>query len=418
MASAALASKYSHLVIDKNGKRVRLDGKTVNFSYYESLYSPFITANMIYIDTGGSTTDNRSDKPGTIREALPLTGKEKIEVIIETKRGNLLLKTNPLGVNGNHTPSQESNREAVFLPLMSNYAYVNTETPVSRKFTGRISDSVTKILKEYLKVPENRIKIDPTSNSYNFTGLPQKGPLDNIISLCKKSIPVSGDPGYFFYETQDGFNYRSIDSLISQDPKATYTYSNVLKSNLDNDDNDFKIVETPITIKDQNVLDDSKGGSSYSLNIFFDPRTFKYDEVVFDLKENKIKKSLGELPPHLRNSKSVRKFFHILDVGSLDPNISINVNNDPREWQAKSCARYNTLHSQIVQIQVPCNPELRAGDTIICNIERTSQDDKVSNPFDRRKYLILNLCHHFSTTRSYTSLTIIRDGYGIYTNKK
>ena len=35
-----------------------------------------------------------------------------------------------------------------------------------------------------------------------------------------------------------------------------------------------------------------------------------------------------------------------------------------------------------------------------------------------RKYLILNLCHHFSTTRSYTSLTIIRDGYGIYTNKK
>ena len=47
MASAALASRYEKLIIDKNGKRVRLDGKTTSFSYYESIYSPFITATLI-----------------------------------------------------------------------------------------------------------------------------------------------------------------------------------------------------------------------------------------------------------------------------------------------------------------------------------------------------------------------------------
>ena len=35
--------------------------------------------------------------------------------------------------------------------------------------------------------------------------------------MCKKSIPAEGkDPGYFFYETQDGYNFRSIDGLIKK----------------------------------------------------------------------------------------------------------------------------------------------------------------------------------------------------------
>jgi len=417
MSSAALASKYSHLSIEKNGKQIPLNGKTVTFDYYESLYSPFVTSTMIYIDTGGSVVDEKSGQVGSIRDFLPLTGKESLEIVVESKYGELNYKKNSFSVNGSTVISQDSNREGVFLQLISKSGYLNNEVPVSRKYTGRISDSVTKILKEYLKVPDNRIHVDPTSNSYNFIGA-GKGPLDNILKLCKKSIPVDGDPGYFFYETQDGFNFKSIDSLLSQEPKATYTYANTLKSNLDNDDNDYKILTTPVFLKNQDVFLQEKTGMNYSLNIFFDPRTFKYDEVIFDLKENKLKKSLGELPSHIKDSKSVRKFFHILDVGSLDPNISIDVNNDPREWQAKSTAKYSLLHSQIVQIQVPCNTRLRAGDTIVCNLEKVTQDKKPSNQFNREKYLILHLCHHFETTRSYTSLTIVRDGYGIYTNKK
>ena len=48
-------SKYEHMTIDKNGERVNfvnLDKKITinNFSYYESLLHPNVTANIIYTD--------------------------------------------------------------------------------------------------------------------------------------------------------------------------------------------------------------------------------------------------------------------------------------------------------------------------------------------------------------------------------
>ena len=77
-----------------------------------------------------------------------------------------------------------------------------------------------------------------------------------------------------------------------------------------------------------------------------------------------------------------------------------------------------TLHSQIMEIQVPCNLKLRAGNIIKVEFER--QGDKAMGGVDQQqsgKYLILHLCHHFDTKRSFTSMTLARDTYGLYTGK-
>jgi hypothetical protein len=77
------------------------------------------------------------------------------------------------------------------------------------------------------------------------------------------------------------------------------------------------------------------------------------------------------------------------------------------------------LFSQAIQIQVPCNIKLKAGDIIICNFEAVTSDSKIQgpDPVMSGKYLIVNLCHHFDPLRSFTSLTLARDSYGLYTNK-
>lgn len=421
MASAALASKYEKLVIDKNGKRVRLDGKTTSFSYYESIYSPFVTATLIFIDTGGSVTAERDQdtqsRLGNIVSSLPITGRENIEVKISSKYGTLSFLKNPLKVNNPLIPSQDSNRTGVLLDLISSAGLENQEKLILKKYKGRISDTVFKILNEELNIPKDRINIDETSNAEGST-TNGKTPLDFILRLCKKSIPVDGDPGYFFYETQDGFNFKSIDTLIKQDVKQVYTFTPTLGG----EENDFKILLPPKFLRDQDVLTALKSGTYFSRNVFFDPRTFQYDEIIFNLSENGVKRTLGKIPPHLNEIKSyTRTHFHILDVGSQDPNISININNDPRQWQAKSSMRYNLLHSQVLEIQVPCNLNLRAGDVIQCNIAKTTKDKNelgVYDMFQSGRYLIANLCHYFDAKRSYTSLTLLRDTYGLYTNKK
>ena len=56
-----------------NTKTAELEGKTVRFDYFESIYSPMVTAKTTIVDTGDSATDER-DNLGTIRDAFPILG--------------------------------------------------------------------------------------------------------------------------------------------------------------------------------------------------------------------------------------------------------------------------------------------------------------------------------------------------------
>ena len=113
MSKAAAASNYEILSIIKDGKRVRLEGKTTSFDYYESVLSPNITASLTFVDTGGSVVyDNDYDKQerlGSIYNALPITSGEKIEFkITNPSSGTLNFEKNPLIVNGASNLNQSS----------------------------------------------------------------------------------------------------------------------------------------------------------------------------------------------------------------------------------------------------------------------------------------------------------------------
>ena len=104
----------------------------------------------------------------------------------------------------------------------------------------------------------------------------------------------------------------------------------------------------------------------------------------------------------------------------MDPNVKYDDENNPFTWEAKSTMRYDLLHSQVVDIQVPCNVNLRAGNVIECTFEKVSKGDKANDAIDQQqsgKYLILHLCHHFDSLKSYTSLTLARDTYGLYSKE-
>ena len=424
--SASRASLYTVMEIQKlvksgrassGFKKADISGRTAVFNYFESLYSPEVTANLIFVDAGGSIQADKNqdtqERMGSIKSSLPITGEERVAIKIESKSGVLDFTKNPLRIDAVPSTTQESNREAIFLSLVSDPLLRNLEIKDPTKtYTGRISDTVKSILKD-LRI--KKFKIDKTRNNYNFISR-SRGGLDLITDLCRRSIPVKGDPGYFFYETQDGFNFRSIDSLISKKPVETYTYSSGLKANLDNDDNDFKIVREPNFIKDQKVQERKKWTSSR--NIFFNPLTNITTEEIYTMKTDSPKKTLGKRVTYTDDITGYTTTHkHVLDIGSLGDINELSPNNDPREWQAKSPMRYNLLHSQIMEIQVPCNLKLKAGNVIRVEFERQG-DDKTLGGIDEQtsgNFLILHLCHHFDTKRSFTSMTIIRDTYGVHT---
>ena len=417
-SGASRAAIYEVLTISKDGKEHPLQGKTVNFNYYESLYSPVVSGNLTYVDAGGSVEDKKENLT-SIKDGLPITALEDLKVKIQTSFGTLDFTRDPFKVTSSPIMHQESNRQTVLLTFVNEKELRNSEVPVFDRYVGRISDSIRKILQQKLQISNDKIDIEPTKNSYGFVGK-GRGALNIILDLCRRSVPVKGDAGYFFYQTQDGFKYKSIDSLLSQDPKQKYLYYGALRSNVENSDNDFNILLAPKVKKDQDITKALKDGTYVNRNIFFNPQTFEHSEVVFSVDKDGVKKTLGgDLPIKTDELKSfVKTNHHILDIGSFEVQ-NQNPNNDPREWQATSTMRYNLLHSIVMEIQIPCNAELRAGDVIELEIE-SIKEDMVQSPSDEQqsgKYLILHLCHHFDSLRSFTSLTLVRDSYGMRRSK-
>jgi len=417
-SGASRAAIYEVLTISKEGKEEPLTGKTVNFNYYESLYSPVVSGNLTYVDAGGSVEDKK-DNLTSIKDGLPITALEDLKVKIQTAFGTLDFTKDPFKVTSSPIMHQESNRQTVLLTFVNDKELKNSEVPIFDRYVGKISDSIKKILLEKLQISNDKIDIEATKNSYGFVGK-GRGALNIILDLCRRSVPVKGDAGYFFFQTQDGFKYKSINSLLSQEPKQKYLYYGAMRTNQENSDNDFKILLPPKVKKDQDITKTLKDGTYVNRNVFFNPQTFEHSEVVFSVDKDGVKKTLGgELPIKTNDLKSfVKTNHHILDIGSFEVQ-NQNPNNDPREWQASSTMRYNLLHSIVMEIQIPCNTELMAGDIIEIEIE-SIKEDMVQSPSDEQqsgKYLIMHLCHHFDSLRSFTSLTLVRDSYGIRRSK-
>lgn len=412
----SVASQAAKRTINING--VPLNGKVINFSYYESLLSPFVTANFTYVDTGNTVSANKKDDPqerlGTLRSALPLRGNEKVNFEFKTSLGSLNFTRNQMIVDGSVLVGQESQREGVFVRLLSPIYTENRKTRVQEKYYNVVSDSVRKIITQKLKVSPDRLKIDPTKTSYAFTGS-NEHPCDLLMDLASKSSPPKGDPGYFFFETKSGLHFKSIDNLVSQQPKATYVYNAVFKSDLKNDSNAFRILQQP-NIKDQSISSSLRSGMySATFNYTYDKdqswksRTYRLNDV----KQNTLGKSV-EFDPKLSENSS-RLYTLLVPAGMMEAKINDKINNDPADYLARAVMRYNLLFVQAMNILIPCNPNLEAGDVIRCEFEKVTTDSKSQGSYDMPQsgnYLILNLCHYYNTTNSFTSLTLVRDTYG------
>ena len=424
--AAAAASKYEEMVVSRTKKKTgqgnqgktetkSVNGKVTSFSYYESVYSPATTASVTYVDSGEST-----------KNQLEISGYEDFTFKIQSKYGTLDFNrknaNSGMRVKSAPTVAQESNREAVLLELASKWEFKNKRTPVHDKYSNvTIGDAVIIILKRKLGVDYDFFDVEETKNMYDFNGK-GKTPFELITDLARKAVPVKGDPGFFFYETQDGFNFKSIQSLVSQEPKQVYVYNGSFRNDQKGDSNDFKILKQPRFLKDQDIITALESGTYASRNIFFNPFDKDYIEKIYKINESGgIDQALGtDIKVDDELTGYIRTHEHVLDVGSLKVGVSTSINNTPAEWQAKSAMRYNILHSQIVELMVPCNVQLRAGDVIKLEFESLA-NEKCAEGIDKRqsgKYLILHLCHYFDPNKSVTSLTVCRDTYGLHTSKK
>ena len=427
----SLYEKFLITSVD-GSKSVELSEGVISFNYNEDVYSPMITA-MVVVANTGNTVEGDDGKLQSVYNGLPLRGGEKMEIkIAGNSVDNNGLEFNDLYVGSITNVLVDSQRESFTLNLISREAITNETIRVGKRFPSsqKISDSVEDICKNYLS-SDKLYDVDETQNPYGFIGNMRK-PFTILTMLASKSVPgtVSGKDataGYFFFETQQGYRFKSIDSLIRNKPYfEKYVYSPGI---VDTDDTtkDFKILEFT-TSRNQNLLENLERGAYCSHRQYMNPLTFEYTpstQTIFKTEDYTGKiENLGADPdiilPQLstndnRTLSSVpsRYVTGILDIGTTDSSVSIEGNADPAKIHSQSMMRYNTLFTQVLTMTIPLNTNLKAGDIINCDfpridVEKRKEPDEIQSGL----YMIKKLTHFFNSKGSYSKLQLVRDTNG------
>ena len=388
--------------------------------YYESIESPSISMTITFIDI-----DQVIGRKG-------ITGGEYVDVIVKTDDEDaddfkVMHDKQKMMLNSVRNMVTESNKQVATLEFVSVETIVNETARLNKKFTGNISQTVLDILtkdekgiktkkkvfgpkKE--KLGETDVEEDRATNSYSFVGN-LKRPFDTIQWLCPKGQSANDDFGFLFYETLDGYHFRSIKSLLEQD---AITYQQTDSQGLSN-----KILQNNLN-QSNDIGMNMRMGMYANRTIYVDIENQTLETVDFKASDLKLKKKAA-LPANIQNYPT-RLMVRVDDVGVAQVGAAktdVQPKSELAKYQNKSYIRNNLLFSQSLSISIPLNTTLRAGLTLDIRLPLKQENgdaavdsygnDRSNDPSGR--YLIGELRHLIGGGQSETQLKLIRDVFTV-----
>ena len=388
--------------------------------YYESIESPSISMTITFIDI-----DQVIGRKG-------ITGGEYIDVIVKTDDEDaddfkVMHDKQKMMLNSVRNMVTESNKQVATLEFVSVETIVNETARLNKKFTGNISQTVLDILtkdekgiktkkkvfgpkKE--KLGETDVEEDRATNSYSFVGN-LKRPFDTIQWLCPKGQSANDDFGFLFYETLDGYHFRSIKSLLEQD---AITYQQTDSQGLSN-----KILQNNLN-QSNDIGMNMRMGMYANRTIYVDIENQNTEVVDFKASHIKLNKPATLLTGI--EDYPTRLMVRVDDVGVAQvgsAKTDVQPKSELARYQNKSYIRNNLLFSQSLSISIPLNTTLRAGLTLDIRLPLKQENgdaavdsygnDRSNDPSGR--YLIGELRHLIGGGQSETQLKLIRDVFTV-----
>ena len=421
----------AEITSNEGGTTASLVNGFVSLMYYESILQDSVKVDFIFADTGNSVGGK------SVMEGLPIVGTEDFELKFEDNQEVKLEfgsdNNNTLIVNKVTPRTVDTAKSIVTLNLVSE-EFIRNEEGASRinvRMDGKLSDHITNILENFL-ITEKELDIEDTSNNYNFVGNNKK-PYYTMNWLSKFGVPSqdgeSGSTaGFFFWETSEGFKFKSIDSLFAQESKKRFIYNGTDDGKGIPEGYDGKILDqtTDNRIDYQNKI---RMGAYGTKLVVFNPFDCFY-EVVPQTAEDTEEGTTGggeALPVFNKKFDNpsteenfTRTTFMLVDTGTLpsgDGKEQVDKNEEPNfEAQTvlnQGIRRYNQMFQQQMSITIGGDFELHAGDAIYIDTPSVkAETDDEMNKETGGKYIIADLCHYVTSKETYTKLNVVRDSFG------
>ena len=394
MAEGTLGSKDFEIkkleLINSGGQTVDLRYVFIQMQIYQDIYSSVMSGNILVNDSkeifsnfylcGNEYLHAVIDKPGLNRPF------EKIFRVYKTT------DRKPVSNSG----------QAYTLHFCSDEMISSEMITVSKAYKAqKINNIVADILSNELKIDPSRINsIEVTSGVHDFV-IPAFRPFEAIQWVASRAYDV-GKFCYFFFENKDGFNFISLQSLFQQTPykKMKYEIKNVDPDPSVNKDSvdDFTI------LNDFDMLTSIGNGAFASRLLAVD--IFSQSHTVLDYNLNTAE-SQGNL---LNDYKPVNSFKNAKNESLFNAYnsffrtyVAINdtaseKSNDIKFWMMPRALHMTMLNHFKIQIVVPGDIEMKAGDVVEYEMPTFQGSDSSGREMDKKrtgKYLVTSINHKF-----------------------
>ena len=395
--------------------------------------SDTLRATITFNDTGTNSSDKIKE---SILEGLPIVGQERVVLKFEDNN-KVTIGDKPelvMYVNKVTPISDDTRKTQIQLDLVSAEFIRNEKTRITKRYDGKISDHVKQLLTEGnsigLKTKKDVSDIDETLNNYNYIGNNKK-PFYIINWLSRKSISAQNQKkgksaGYFFFETADGYHFKSIDSLFAQEQKKSIIFNETPGIP---EGYDLKALEYS---KDNNVnvQNKLKMGAYTTRTVLFDPFTTYYEVVTPNAAEDEDDLKLGgkklpKLNDEFNNEEANKEFtrttYYLLDKGTLATGDTTQQleKKDEQNFEYKdilnqSIMRYNQFFASTANVTIPGDFSLHAGEMVYLDVPQL-EEKKAENVSKQNSglYIIAGLTHYIHVTEgTFTKLSLARDSFG------
>ena len=377
-----------------------------NISYYESLFSPSVNVTIETTDVSGFVSREEIYGGQPIEISIKMFDPDIDDFKIKKDKHGLV-------VNSVKNVTMDFKESKSTLECVSKDFLRNEVARLNRRFTGNITEIVKKIMEEEPKGIETTkdIEVDQATNSYTFCGNLKRS-IDTIQWLQPKA-KSENQFGFLFFEDYDGYKFKSIESLLKQEPFTDQPFEMSQASTSSR----FAILDA-VMVQTNDIFLNMRSGTYNNDTTYID--LISQTKSVDDFKIDNLKdlKNPPKLPDNLTDSTS-RKMLRFDDPGVMQKG-SKREAEQPKEELAKiqnqSYARNNLLFSQALKIKISFNPTLRVGKIIEVRLpvdtdssESGVKYQKLSKGDLSGKYLISELRHKVGSNKSSTHLTLVRD---------
>jgi len=413
-------------IVSNQGRSLDVSLGCVQLQYYESILENTIRVTTVIVDAGDRTEGQGSSI--LEMEDLKLTGGEKVLLEMNDGYGQKLM------LSGDHELRIKVIRDAIqenvlsyTIDLWSKESLDNelVGTRVTRRYDGKISDSINSILKTTLKTTKN-IDVDETENLFSFLGRSEK-PFYKCAWLAKRSIPTGStgkSAGYLFFETADGYKFKSIDKLFQQPYKRKLIYTRTTDLPPDYDAKILEYAYDSAIDVEQALVTGAFFKTELRATNFYDNKP-RINETSHTNQEDEDKMGGKEHPTIAKDldlqNKSTRVVVRYDKKGVLPPG-----NNLQEQLQKskdndynidaiirQSAMRYNQLFAQKMTVTIPGDFGLRAGDLVYCDFpEMTTKSMRSVSQRKGGLYMIVDLSHLITTNKTFTKLNLARESIG------